>query len=222
MVPNALIETVSRPYRAAGRFAWHFASAKLRHDPFFAHVLAHGLIPDGARILDLGSGQGLLAAWLFGAHAWHRHEGGAWPAHWPAPAEPSSIHGIELTRRDVDRARIALRAHEARVRFVCDVLHYVDAHAQAAILHRVRANLAVDGMLLLRVSDAAAGWRAHLDRAVDFGMQIARSGRTSGLTVRSEAQWLKLLGELRFDVTIRPMGNGTHHANRLLIARPAR
>ncbi|SAK92718.1 tRNA (cmo5U34)-methyltransferase [Caballeronia temeraria] len=240
MVPTALIETASLPYRAAGRFAWHFASAKLRRDPFFAHILAHGLIPDGARILDLGSGQGLLAAWLVGAHAWHRHDAGhAWPARWPAPPAPRSIHGIELTPRDVGRARIALKAHEARVRFVCDdirvapfpeadvivacdVLHYVDANAQESILRRARASLAADGVLLLRVSDAAAGWRARLDRAVDFGMQIARSARANALTVRSEAQWLALLDALRFDVSILPMGTGPHRANRLLIARPAR
>jgi SAM-dependent methyltransferase len=238
MVPTALIEAASRPYRAAGRFAWHYASAKLRHDPFFAHVLAHGLIPDDARILDLGSGQGLLAAWLVGAHAWHRdHGASAWPASWPAPPVPRSIHGIDLTPRDVARARVALQAHEARIRFVCDdirvapfpeadvvvacdVLHYVDENAQASILRRVHASLAADGVLLLRVSDAAAGWHACLGRAVDFGIQIARSGRTNGLTVRSEAQWLALLGDLRFQVSARPMGNGAHDANRLLIARP--
>ncbi|SAL29385.1 tRNA (cmo5U34)-methyltransferase [Caballeronia arvi] len=239
MVPTALIEAACRPYRAAGRFAWHFASAKLRHDPFFAHVLAHGLIGDGARILDLGSGQGLLAAWLVGAHAWHRDDASQkWPPHWPAPPLPHSLHGIELTQRDVERARIALKAHAARIRFVCDdirvapfpeadvvvacdVLHYVDADAQASILRRVRASLAPDGVLLLRVSDAAAGWHAKLDRAVDFGVQIARSGRANGLTCRSEAQWLALLDELRFHTTIRPMGSGAHDANRLLIARPA-
>jgi SAM-dependent methyltransferase len=239
MVPNTLIETASLPYRAAGRFAWHFASAKLRRDPFFSHILAHGLIPDGARILDLGSGQGLLAAWLVGAHAWHHERADdAWPERWPAPPAPRSIHGIDLTPRDVDRARIALKAHEARIRFVCgdirvapfpqadvvvacDVLHYVDADAQEAVLRRVRASLAPDGVLLLRVSDAAAGWRASVDRAVDFGVQIARSGRTNGLTCRSESQWLALLGALRFRVSIRPMGSGTHRANRLLIARPA-
>ncbi|SAK78289.1 class I SAM-dependent methyltransferase [Caballeronia ptereochthonis] len=240
MVPTALIETASRPYRAAGRFAWHFASAKLRHDPFFAHILAHGLIPDGARILDLGSGQGLLAAWLIGAHAWHRDSAErAWPARWPAPPAPRSLHGIDLTRRDVDRARIALKEHEARIRFVCDdirvapfpqadvvvacdVLHYVDADAQEAVLRRVRSSLAPDGVLLLRVSDCTAGWRAALDRAVDFGVQVARSGRTSGLTCRSESQWLALLDALRFRVTRVPMGRGSHEANRLLIARPAR
>jgi 2-polyprenyl-3-methyl-5-hydroxy-6-metoxy-1,4-benzoquinol methylase len=236
MVPSALIDAVSMPYRAAGRFAWHFALGKLRHDPFFGHILAHGLIPDDSRILDLGSGQGLLAAWLMGAHAWHR-DGTGWPECWPAPPAPRSIHGIDLTGRDVHRARIALRAHAARVRFecadirhvafapadvvvACDVLHYVDADAQALILRRVRASLASDGVLLLRISDATAGWRAAMDRAVDFGVQVVRAGRTNRLTCRSEAQWLALLDSLHFHVTPMPMGHGTHGANRLLIARP--
>jgi SAM-dependent methyltransferase len=235
MVPSALIDAASLPYRAAGRFAWHFASAKLRHDPFFGHLLAHGLIPDHARILDLGSGQGLLAAWLIGAHAWHRHN--AWPERWPAPPVPRSIHGIELTERDVARARIAMRGHAAQIRFecgdiretpyphsdvivACDVLHYVDAAAQEAILRRVRASLAPDGVLLLRVSDAADGFRAALDRAVDFGVQVARARRTNRLTCRSIGQWLDLLDALRFDVTMLSMGHGAHAANRLLIARP--
>jgi SAM-dependent methyltransferase len=237
MVPPTLIEAVSRPYRDAGRFAWHFASAKLRHDPFFGHVLAHGLIPDDARILDLGSGQGLLAAWLMGAHAWHRERMTAWPARWPAPPRPRSIHGIDLTRSDVSRARIALREHGAQIRFecgdirvmsfpssdvvvACDVLHYVDADAQQAILQRVRTSLAPDGVLLLRVSDADAGWRAALDRAVDFGVQIGRARRANRLTCRSIPEWLALLDALRFHVTPMPMGHGTHAANRLLIARP--
>ncbi|MDR5816834.1 class I SAM-dependent methyltransferase [Caballeronia sp. LZ033] len=240
MVPAELIETARRPFRAAGRFAWHFAAAKLRHDPFFSHLLAHGLIPDGARILDLGSGQGLLAAWLMAAHAWHRDGApGTWPGHWPAPPLLGSLHGIELTPRDIERARIGLRAHRARVQFVCDdiraapfpqadvivacdVLHYVDADAQESVLRRIRTSLAPDGVLLLRVSDAAAGWRAGLDRAVDFGMQIARSGRANGLTCRSEAQWLALLDALGFNVTTRPMGDGAHEANRLMIARLGR
>ena len=195
MVPSALIDAASLPYRAAGRFAWHFASAKLRHDPFFGHLLAHGLIPDDARILDLGSGQGLLAAWLIGAHA--RHRNNAWPERWPAPPVPRSIHGIELTERDVARARIAMRGHATQIRFecgdiretpyphsdvivACDVLHYVDAAAQEAILRRVRASLAPDGVLLLRVSDAADGFRAAAYVGRRLVAEFAFAGRVAG------------------------------------------
>jgi SAM-dependent methyltransferase len=246
-VPPELIDAASLPYRAAGRFAWHFALGKLRHDPFFGHLLAHGLIPDGARVLDLGSGQGLLAAWLIAAHAWHREcsertrDGASistprWPEAWPAPPALRSIHGIDLTPRDVGRARIALRDQAARIRFecgdirktpfpqadvivACDVLHYVDANAQESILRRVRASLAPGGVMLMRVSDADGGWRAALDRAVDFGVQMVRAGRASGLTCRSLVDWLALLGALGFEVAAVPMGRGAHGANRLLVVR---
>jgi SAM-dependent methyltransferase len=65
----SLIDAASAPYRAAGRFAWHFARGKLRGDPVFAALLAQGLLAGRARVLDLGCGQGLLAAWLLAARA---------------------------------------------------------------------------------------------------------------------------------------------------------
>lgn len=52
---------------APGRFAYHFARGKLGGDPVFLALLERGLLSDRARILDLGCGQGLLAAWLLAA-----------------------------------------------------------------------------------------------------------------------------------------------------------
>lgn len=90
---RALIAEASAPYRAAGRFAWHFARGKLAFDPVFPALLSLGLVPDQARILDLGCGQGLLLALLTAAR--DRFESGGWPADWPPP--PGSI-GIEGSR----------------------------------------------------------------------------------------------------------------------------
>lgn len=59
-----LVDLSSQRYRSAGRFAYYFARGKLGGDPMFLGLLKRGLIPDQARILDLGCGQGLLAAWL--------------------------------------------------------------------------------------------------------------------------------------------------------------
>ena len=64
-----LLDRASEPYRSAGRFAWHFARGKLGRDPVFRHLLAAGLIPEGARVLDIGCGQGLLASLLRGLRA---------------------------------------------------------------------------------------------------------------------------------------------------------
>ena len=59
----------ARRTSASGRFAWHFARGKLRWDPVFGHLLAHGLIAPRTRVLDIGCGQGLLASLLRAAGA---------------------------------------------------------------------------------------------------------------------------------------------------------
>src|SRR5580698_9496745 len=60
----ALLDTACEPYRNAGRFAYYFARGKLRADPVYRSILELGLLLGRARVLDLGCGQGLLAAWL--------------------------------------------------------------------------------------------------------------------------------------------------------------
>jgi 2-polyprenyl-3-methyl-5-hydroxy-6-metoxy-1,4-benzoquinol methylase len=63
--PNtALLDAACEPYRNAGRFAYYFARGKLRGDPVYRAILESGLLLGRARVLDLGCGQGLLAAWL--------------------------------------------------------------------------------------------------------------------------------------------------------------
>lgn len=63
-LPSALLEQATAPYRPLGSFAWRFARGKLGGDPAFANLLQRGLIPPHARVLDIGCGQGLMAALL--------------------------------------------------------------------------------------------------------------------------------------------------------------
>jgi hypothetical protein len=105
-IPASLLDAACQPYRSAGRFAYHFARGKLKRDPVYAAILSMGLLQGRSRILDLGCGQGLLAAWL---HAAQRCQaGGSWPESWPAAPTSVSTLGIELMPRDVQRARCAL------------------------------------------------------------------------------------------------------------------
>ena len=60
----SLIGAASAYYRPAGQFAWRFARGKLAGDPAYRALLAQGLLAGRSRLLDLGCGQGLLAAWL--------------------------------------------------------------------------------------------------------------------------------------------------------------
>lgn len=219
-------------YRPAGRFAYYFARGKLGRDPVFAALLARDLIPEGARLLDLGCGQGLLAAWLDAAHAIHR--GGQWPESWSPPPRLSAFRGIELMARDVERAQRALGTlalidcadirsaayGEADVVIILDVLHYMDPGAQEQVLRRVRTSIGPAGTLLLRVGNAAGGWRFRMSRWVDAAVLYLRGHRQGRLHCRTLPAWLATLESCGFDASAIPMSAGTPIANVLLVATP--
>jgi len=227
---NDLVVTASLPYRKVGRFPWHFARGKLRADPAFAALLEKGLIPDG-RLLDVGSGQGLLAAWLSAAR--QMHDGGSWPAGWPEPPRLSGIRGIELIPRDVEWARLALgeraeflQGDMCRTDFgladavvILDVLHYVDRAAQDDVLRRARAALAPGGVLLMRVGAAERGLPFLFSKLVDGLVFLARSGRKFRFHCRTSSDWRMALEQLGFSVEAFSMDSGTPFANVLLAAR---
>lgn len=227
---QSLVDSATEPYRAAGRFAWHFARGKLGGDPVFAGLLEHGLIPDKARVLDIGCGQGLLASWLLTAQSMHAR--GNWPANWPPAPAPVSIHGIELMPRDVERARNALgdaasfevgdmcKADFGKVDTVVilDVLHYVNIEAQNDVLRRVRDALSPGGRLLLRVGDADGGLPFKFSVWVDHVVTFVRGHRNSRLYCRPLTEWKSALSGLGFRVRSLPMNEGTPFANILLVA----
>jgi len=228
---RVLLDQACEPYRQDGRFAYHFARGKLRGDPVFRAILELGLLRGYPRILDLGCGQGLLAAWLRAA-AHCCYERGIWPRTWPPAPRPESMRGIELRAREVDRARRALgpgcEVVQADIRsavfgsadavVILDVLHYLPAPSQREVLQRVRAALPPGGLLLLRVGDADAGLRFHLTQWVDKAVMLAHGHGRVDLHCRSIAQWRELLRECGFDTRAEPMSHGTPFANVLLIA----
>jgi SAM-dependent methyltransferase len=225
-----LLDQACEPYRKAGRFAYHFARGKLRSDPVFRAILELGLLRGQQRILDLGCGQGLLAAWLRAAG--QCYERGTWPRAWPPAPGPQAIRGIELMAREVARARCALGPGcdvvQADIRsaafgsadavVILDVLHYIPAQSQREVLQRVRAALPPGGLLLLRVGDADGGLRFRFAQWVDQVIMVARGHRPAALHCRSIEQWRELLCECGFDSRAEPMSHGTPFANVLLIA----
>ena len=235
-----LIEAASTYYRGAGRFAWSFARGKLKGDPVFAALLAHGLLAGRTTVLDLGCGQGLLAAWLLAAHGRHASgEPNAWPHGWPAPPLLRSYTGIEINPREVARARRAFTLDpgsavqivhgdirdadygSADAVVILDVLHYLDYRAQEQVLRRVRAALGPPGVLLLRVGDAASGTRFALSKAMDHTVALMRHRRWVRLECRPVRAWEQLLGGCGFSTHALPMSEGTPFANVLLRAELA-
>ena len=235
-----LIEAASAYYRGAGHFAWHFARGKLKGDPVFAALLAHGLLAGRSTVLDLGCGQGLLAAWLLAAHArYASDEPDVWPHGWPAPPLLRAYTGIEINAREVARARhaftldpgSALQIVHGDIRdvdydpadavVILDVLHYLDYSAQERILQRVRGALAPHGVLLLRVADAAGGSRFRLSQAIDQTVALARRRRWVPLSCRPLRAWQELLSACGFSARALPMSVGTPFVNVLLRAQAA-
>ncbi len=226
-----MVSTAAKPYRAAGRFAWHFAKGKLGGDPAFVELLRRGLIPPNSRILDLGCGQGLLAAWLAAADI--LCSVGNWPQEFPPAPKVASYRGIELMPRDVERAGVVLGNRvvveqgdirtadfqSADVVVILDVLHYMPLSAQDDVLNRVRRALGPNGTLLLRIGDSAGGWRFHVSNYVDTIVTAVRGHTPGRLHCRPLAQWKSTLEKLGFAVTSVPMSQGTPFANVLLVGK---
>jgi SAM-dependent methyltransferase len=237
---KVLIDSASAYYRHSGRFAWHFARSKLRADPAYRLLLEHGLLGGCSRLLDLGAGQALLAAWLLAARSCHASgRAGAWPAHWPAPPLIESYTGIEINLKEVHRARRAFGpAAGAQVRMLhadirdadygcadaivlLDVLHYNDFTAQERILGRARAALAPGGALLLRIGDASGGRAFTLSKALDQGVALVRRGRWLPLHCRALTDWHALLSGLGFSTRTVAVSRGTAFTNTLLLGKAA-
>jgi SAM-dependent methyltransferase len=229
----SLIDEASAPYRAADHFAYFRARSKLRTDPAFTGILARGVLGTSQRILDLGCGQGLLAAWLLAARSRHARNR-AWPAGWPAPPQPTSIRGIELKERDVRRAQCALGSQAAfelgdiiqadygtaDAIVILDVLHYIDYRAQERVLKRACSALSAGGFLLLRVGDAAGGIRFAMGKRVDQTVLLALEYKSPKLYCRSAQEWRDALADGGFVTEALPVSAGTSFANIMLIARP--
>ena len=227
-----LAEAAAGYYRPDGRAAYYSVRGKLGQDPAFAAILAHGLIRDGARVLDLGCGRGLLPSWLRAARwAYEREE---WCDEWPPPPRAVQVRGIEHHAESVDQARRALgdtTAFElgdildsdfagADTVVLLDVLHYIDATAQRTILERIRRALPDDGVLILRVGDADAGLRFRLSRWVDQVVLLARGDGWSALHCRSLSDWRAALAQYGFMSQVVPLPMRAFSADVLLLARP--
>jgi SAM-dependent methyltransferase len=232
------VDAASECYRDSGRFARHFARGKLGGDPVFATILAQGLLDGCAQILDLGCGQGLLAAWLFAARAVYQTPG-AWPQGWPAPPHLDRYTGVEINAHEAARARAAgarlgamrclivqgdvrhVDYEEADAIVILDVLHYMDRASQEGVLARARSVLAPGGRLLLRVGDAAGGVGFAASQVVDTVVALARHHRLIRLHCRPLHEWLGVLARAGFRAGAVAGNRGAAFSNVVLLAQPA-
>lgn len=227
---EALLEEAACPYLEPGLFHWEFVRGKLRHDPLYFNLLRRGFLPPEGLLLDLGCGRGIVFALALAAREqWAK---GKYPAGWPPPPR-LAFHGIEERPKVAAAAREALGGKAAIVAadlqtalyppadavLLLDVLHYLSAADQEAVLARAAAALRPGGVLLLREADAADGWRFTATRMQERLSALFRRHWRQRFHYRSATEWRELLERLGLAVDLQPMGMGTPYANVLLAGR---
>jgi uncharacterized protein (DUF2062 family) len=216
---EALIETTAYRYLDAGLLQCEMVRGKLRHDPIYFALLRPGELPASGRLVDLGCGRGIAMALLAAAR-----EGCL------------DLLGYESTAATVQVARVGL-AGRAEVRvadvvaaaipggtaaiLLIDVLHYLAAADQEALLARAADALAPGGVLLLREADAGRGWRFRATRLTESLMTLLRRDWRQwrrGFHYRPQGEWEALLRARGLAVRGEPMAARTPYANVLVHA----
>jgi SAM-dependent methyltransferase len=215
------VRRASDRYIATSVTAWEFGRGKLRGDPLYRSVLADGVLPPGGTLVDVGCGQGLMLALLIEAADASR-----------APTFDALI-GIETRPRIAAIARDALagraaivegdaRAHMPRAftaALFFDVLHMMPAADQDALLEAAARALEPGGAILIRETDATAGWRFNAVRLGNRLKAIAGANWRQTFHFRTAVEWRSAANRLGFEVEQIGTSEGTPFANVLFVLR---
>lgn len=221
-MPRERARAIARAFlpvrRWGNRYDYHYVQAKLRTDPLYAGVLAtlHGT---PWPVLDLGCGLGLLAHAL-------RAEGQA-----------QAYLGVDIDAAKIERAARAARlAGLDQVRFAAldlahappahagsvtllDVLQYLPATRQQALLAEAATRLAPGAPLVIRTPLAGDYPRGRLTRLADRLGHLSGWMRTSPRDYPSREGLLATLSSLGLQGECTPLYGNTPFNNWLVVAR---
>jgi len=148
------------------RYHYYYSRAKLRSDPLYPGVV-DALRDSRAPLLDLGCGIGLLAHALRVAGIDVAYRGvdndAAKIAQARLAAARAGLHGVAF---DVVDLAQGMPAHTGSVA-ILDVLQFVPAQAQDAILDAAIARIADGGVLVIRTGLDDGSTRARTTRRID-------------------------------------------------------
>ncbi|MEO7065792.1 MAG: class I SAM-dependent methyltransferase [Rhodanobacter sp.] len=194
---------------------------KLANDPAYAataDLVANTELP----LLDIGCGIGLLGHYLHAVGLKANYLGVDHDQHKISAAQTAARRGGlgDFMEWRCDDAATLPASHGHVV--LLDVLHYLSATDQLALLQTAIAHLAVNGMLVIRNVLNEPNWRFHATRVEEFFLRV--SGWIPG-----GAQHYPTLDELRapmitagLQVSISPLRGHTPYNSYLIVAQHAR
>ncbi|MEQ1513885.1 MAG: methyltransferase [Lysobacteraceae bacterium] len=161
-----IAEAFLPPHRFGNRYDYYYVHAKLGSDPLYPGVLA-ALRGSGAPLLDLGCGLGLLAhALRFDGQTFAYRGVDNDAAKIVRARRAAEKRNLAQTRFDVVDLAGTIPEHRGSVA-VLDVLQYLDADTQRALLVNAAAMLTPGALLVIRSAIDDDSGRARATRVTD-------------------------------------------------------
>ncbi len=201
------------------RWDYFYSLGKLRSDPLYPGVIA-ALRGSTAPLMDLGCGLGLLAHAL-------RHDG-----------QDIAYRGVDNDAAKIRRGQqVADRKQLQQVHFdyldlaheqpehrgsvaILDVLQYLDADAQAALIRRSAAMLTDDARLVIRVAIADDSGRGRTTRITDRLANLIGWMQSTPRAYPDAGRFRSLLHEAGLQTRFSPLYGNTPFNNWLIVAQP--
>lgn len=194
----------------------HFTREKLKRDPAVRAVASLGPL---GRVLDIGCGRGQLALLLLELGAADSVEGSDWDEAKVALGNRAA-EGLSarFTTEDVSVGDVASRAADTVL--LIDVLHYLDAAKQDALLEKAATLVRPGGRLVLREASLGFGVRSGITVFVENISRGISFNRGATITIRDvAADYVPILERAGLRCDVRPCWAGTPFANVLVVAR---
>ena len=202
------------------RSLYYYARVKLRTDPLYPGVI-DALRGTHAPVLDLGCGIGLLAHALRSHALSIPYRGVDIDAPKIAQAKRGAMRaGLEDTSFDVVDLAQGLPAHAGSVT-ILDVLQFVPAPAQAAILDAAIARIADDGRLVIRTGLDDGTTRARTTRRIDVFSRWVKWMPSSPKTYPDADQMHARFEQAGLRATFTPLYGNTPFNNWRIVATRA-
>lgn len=198
-----------------------YVMGKLGNDPVYAataRILAGSPLP----LLDIGCGIGLLGQYLHAQDALPQYLGVDHDER-KIRAGQAAVQRAGLDRvmslRHADAATLPpVRGHVA----LLDVLHYLPAARQHALLQVAARHLADDGCLIIRNVLREPNWRFHLTRLEEFFLHASGWIRGGAQHYPSADELRQALEQAGLEVQIESLRGNTPFNSYLVMARPRR